>query len=173
MSKQKARSNVGPMRVETPADQAVLIMERELDAPRELVWSALTDPTQVAKWYGGHGFENPVCEMDVRPGGRWRHVMRTPDGQEFAMELEFLEVVPPERLVWQNVGHDAPGAVGPHNNHMTVTLEALDGGARTRWHLVTRFKSLADRQAAGAIGFAAVLEEGTEKFADVLRELAR
>jgi uncharacterized protein YndB with AHSA1/START domain len=164
---------MGPMRVETPADQAVLIMERELDAPRELVWSALTDPAQVVKWYGGHGFENPVCEMDVRPGGRWRHVMRTPDGQEFAMELEFLEVVPPERLVWQNVGHDAPGAVGPHNNHMTVTLEPLDGGARTRWHLVTRFKSLADRQAAGAIGFTAVLEQGTEKFADVLRELAR
>ncbi len=163
---------MGPMRVEAPADAAVLVMERELDAPRELVWSALTDPVQVAKWYGGHGFENPVCEMDVRPGGRWRHVMRTPDGHEFAMELEFVEVVPPERLVWQNVGYDAPDAAGPQNNQMTITLEAIDGGARTRWHLVARFKSMADRQAAGTIGFAAMLEEGTEKFADVLREVA-
>jgi uncharacterized protein YndB with AHSA1/START domain len=107
----------------------VLVLERVFDAPRELVWAALTDPDQVKHWYGGRGFENRVCEMDVRPGGRWRHVMRTPDGVDHALEFVFLEVKPPERLVWRTAG-PAAGAGGPHDNTMTVTL--TPAGERTR-----------------------------------------
>ncbi len=150
--------------------EAVIVMRRTFDAPRDVVWAALTDPKHVAKWYGGHGFENPVCEMDVRPGGRWRHVMRTPDGTEHAMEFVFVEVVKPEKLVWKNAGGKAASS-GPHDNLMTVTLEAA--GNQTRWMLVTRFNSFADRDAAQKIGFTSVLAEGTEKFDALVRQLSR
>jgi uncharacterized protein YndB with AHSA1/START domain len=125
------------MKVDLPkGGEPVLVMEREFSAPRDLVWAALTDPSQVKVWYGGHGFENPVCEMDVRPGGRWRHVMRTPDGAEYPAEYEFLEVVPPERPVWRTAGA-AAGRGGPHDNTMTVTLTAAGrnfGGGHERIH---------------------------------------
>lgn len=149
----------------------VLVMQRTFAAPRELVWAALTDPKHVARWYGGHGFENPVCEMDVRPGGRWRHVMRTPDGAEHALEYVFVEVVKPEKLVWQNADHGKSASAGPHDNVMTVTLEAA--GKETKWKLVTRFGSFADRDAAQKMGFASVLAEGTEKFNALVNELSR
>ncbi len=154
----------------TSTQEAVIVMRRTFDAPRDVVWAALTDPKHVAKWYGGHGFENPVCEMDVRPGGRWRHVMRTPDGTEHAMEFVFIEVVKPEKLVWKNAG-GKPTSGGPHGNMMTVTLEAA--GNQTKWMLVTRFNSFADRDAAQKIGFSSVLAEGTEKFDALVKQLSR
>jgi len=147
--------------------EPTIVMRKTLAAPRELVWAVLTDPRHVARWYGGHGFQNPVCEMDVRPGGRWRHVMRTPDGAEHPMEFVFVEVVPPERLVWRNA--DASPGPAYRDNVMTVTLE--EEGRRTRWKLVTRFRSVAERDAALGIGFTAVLGEGTEKVEAILREL--
>jgi uncharacterized protein YndB with AHSA1/START domain len=159
MSKTPSKSH--SMTIDTPATgEPVLVMERTFDAPPEVVWDALTDPKQVAVWYGGRGFENPVCEMDVRPGGRWHHVMRTPDGTEHALEFVFVEVVKPEKLVWRSADHGSTLG-GPHDNVMTVTLEAA--GRKTRWKLVVRFTSFANREAALGIGFAGVLAEGAEK----------
>jgi uncharacterized protein YndB with AHSA1/START domain len=152
------------------ADEAVIVMRRTFDAPRDVVWAALTDPKHVAKWYGGHGFENPVCEMDVRPGGRWRHVMRTPDGVDHEMEFVFVEVVRPERLVWRNADHGKRSENGYRDNIMTVTLE--EAGRQTRWKLVTRFTSIANRDLAVRIGFTTVLGEGTEKFNDLVKALS-
>ena len=152
-------------------EAAVIVMRRTFDAPRDVVWAAFTDPKHVAQWYGGHGFTNPVCEMDVRPGGRWRHVMRTPDGTEFPMEFVFLEVVKPERLVWTNADHGKGPGPGPHHNVMTVTLE--EAGRQTKWKLVTRFQSFADRELAQRIGFTTVLAEGTEKLNALLQTLSR
>jgi len=74
-------------------------MVHMLDAPREVVWQAFTNPKLAARWYDGRGFANPVCEMDVRPGGHWHHVMRTPDGGEHPLHFIFVEVLKPERLV--------------------------------------------------------------------------
>lgn len=153
------------------AEEAVIIMRRTFDAPREIVWTALTDPKHVAQWYGGHGFENPVCDMDVRPGGRWHHVMRTPDGRELSMEFVFVEVVKPERLAWRNADSPDTHRPGPHNNLMTVTLEEV--GRQTRWKLVARFSSFEEREQAYRIGFTRVLAEGTEKFNELAKTLAR
>jgi uncharacterized protein YndB with AHSA1/START domain len=58
-----------------------------------------TDPHHVAQWWGPHGFTNPVCEMDVRPGGALRIVMRAPDGTDYPMTETFREIAAPERLV--------------------------------------------------------------------------
>jgi uncharacterized protein YndB with AHSA1/START domain len=156
------------MNVASPADEAVIIMTRTFDAPREVVWTAFTTPKHVAKWYGGHGFGNPVCEMDVRPGGLWRHVMRTPDGSEYKMEFVFVEVAKPERLVWKNArdGKPPPGQLNVLN---TVTLE--EAGAKTEWKLVARFDSLADRDIAVKNGFASVITQGSEKLNDIVKTL--
>ncbi len=151
-------------------EEPILVMTRTFDASRDLVWSAFTDPKHVSRWFGGKGFETTLCEMDVRPGGIWKHVMRMPNGAELVMEVVFLEVKKPERLVWQHVDH-GKRPHSPHpTSHMTVTLEAVST-KKTKWTLVTRFDSLEERDAAQRIGFAAVIEEGTEKLADLLRTL--
>jgi len=77
-----------------------LVLTRIFDAPREIVFRAWTDPKHLAEWFGPHGFTNPVCEVDLRPGGEWRHVMRGPDGNDYPMTAIFQEVVRPERLVF-------------------------------------------------------------------------
>jgi uncharacterized protein YndB with AHSA1/START domain len=150
--------------------EPVIIMSRLLDAPRDKVWEALTRPEHVANWFGGHGFTNPVCEMDVRPGGEWRHVMRPPDGTEYPIHYIFLEVVKPERLVWEHAdhGHLKPGD-GPPTSRITVTLEAR--GSRTLWTMVAAFDSLASRDIAQNMGFAGTLAQGLERLLTVARSL--
>lgn len=147
-------------------NEPVLVLQRTFDAPRDLVWDAFTDPKQVAVWYGGHGFENPVCVMDVRPGGRWHHVMRTPDGVEHTLEFVFVEVVRPEKLVWRSADHGSTLG-GPHDNVMTVTLKAA--GQKTEWKLVVRFTSIAHRDAALRMGFTAMIAEGAEKLNELVK----
>ena len=150
------------------ATEAVIVMSRVLDAPRNVVWAAFTDPKHVVNWFGGHGFSNPVCEMDVRPGGLWRHVMRTPDGAEYAMTYVFVEVVKPEKISWRKVDHGAQpdGFPSPLN---TVTFE--DHGNKTKWQLVARFDSIAERDRATQIGFAETIAEGTERLNEVAKTL--
>ena len=150
--------------------EATVVMSGIFNAPREIVWTAFTEPKHVVHWYGGHGFSNPVCEMDVRPGGTWHHVMRTPDGSEHTLDFVYVEVKKPEKLVWQNkdYGKRLPGK--PPNRHMTVTLDEL--GNRTKWTLVARFDSFADRDLSVQMGFARMIEQGSEKLDDLVKGLA-
>ena len=89
--------------VEDTSDREILIT-RVFDAPRDLVWEAWTDPQQVVKWWGPTGFTTTIHEMDVRPGGVWRHTMRGPDGTEYPNRSVFTEVVKPERIVCTHGG---------------------------------------------------------------------
>ena len=77
-----------------------LVITRDLNAPRELVWKAWTDAKRLAQWWGPKGFTNPVCEVDVRPGGAMLIHMRAPDGRVYPMKAAFEEIVEPERLVF-------------------------------------------------------------------------
>ncbi|HEY1526039.1 MAG TPA: SRPBCC domain-containing protein [Candidatus Angelobacter sp.] len=86
-----------------------LTVTRILDAPPETVYNAWTDPTQMARWWGPKNFTNPVCELDVRPGGAWRIVMRAPDGMEYICAGVYSEVVKAERLVFSNNAFDREG----------------------------------------------------------------
>jgi uncharacterized protein YndB with AHSA1/START domain len=133
-----------------PAGEATIIMSRLYDAPRSLVWSAMTEAEHVSKWWGGPGFTNPVCEMDVRPGGLWRQVMRFPDGHELHLNFIFIAVERPTRLVWQHTDHGTRKG-GPPTCITTVTLKAE--GPKTRWTMVAQFNSLAERDGAVAMGF--------------------
>lgn len=125
----------------TPKQYAPGDAEREItltrvyDAPRVLVFKAWTDPKQLARWWGPKMFTNPVCEVDARPGGELRIVMRAPDGNDYPMRGVFREVVAPERLVFTNIAvdnHDQPIIDG-----LTTVLFAEEGG-KTRITIHTR-----------------------------------
>ena len=107
-----------------PADNdRVLVITRVLNAPRALVWRAFSDPAHLSRWWGPHGFTNPVCELDFRVGGRWHNVMRTPEGVEYPIDVIFIEIVEPERIVYRNapgrgrsLGRQPAALVRPHHH---------------------------------------------------------
>jgi len=101
-----------------------IVFTRTLDAPRAMVFSAWTDPDQIALWWGPNGFTNTIHEMDVRPGGTWRFIMHGPDGVDYPNKIEYSEVVKPKRLVYTH-GDDGEGASEPF--HVTVTFDEEDG----------------------------------------------
>jgi len=125
-----------------------LVMERIFDAPRELVWKVMIDPERVTRWWGPHGYTTTVVEMDVRPGGRWRWINHTTGGEDVPFKGEYLEVVPPERIVRTEIldvpGFDDRAAID------TMTFEAL--GNRTKLVARTRFPSIDDLEGALATG---------------------
>jgi uncharacterized protein YndB with AHSA1/START domain len=112
-----------------------LVLTRVFDAPRDLVFRAWTEPTRMAQWWGPRGFTNPVCELDVRPGGVWRIVMRGPGGIEVCATGEYREVVAPERLVFTNNAMDMAGNLLLEG---LTTVTFADDGGKTRMTLKTR-----------------------------------
>jgi uncharacterized protein YndB with AHSA1/START domain len=80
-----------------------LMLERVVDVPREMVWRAWTTPEQVKKWFTPDPWRTVECSIDLRPGGAFRFVMRSPEGKDFPNTGCFLEIVENERLVWTNV----------------------------------------------------------------------
>ena len=118
-----------------------LVIERIFDAPREQVWQAWTDPELFMRWWGPSTFTSPTCRMDVRPGGRYVWSMRDPDGNDYYSAGTFLEVVPPERLVYTDSFADKdgniipPGAYGMSDafpTELTVTVTLEDLGKQTK-----------------------------------------
>jgi uncharacterized protein YndB with AHSA1/START domain len=106
-----------------------VIVTRLLAAPRELVFEAWTDAKRLARWWGPEVFTNPVCEVDARPGGTMRIVMRGPDGTDYPMSATFHEVVTPERLVFLAIAEDDRGNA-LLEALTTVTFEEIDGKTR-------------------------------------------
>ncbi len=150
-----------------PAGEPTIIITRVYDAPRDQVWLAMTQAEHVRQWWGGAGCSSPVCEMDVRPGGLWNHLMRFADGRELHLHFVFLEVEKPARLVWQNADRDK--VKEGLNVRFTSTLEDL--GERTRCILVAHFDSVADRDAAVGFGFTGPIERSHDRLAEYLKTL--
>ena len=107
----------------TTADREMVI-SRLINAPRELVWEAWTNPEHVKHWWGPNGFTNTIHEMSVKPGGVWRFMMHGPDGTDFPNKIVFNEVVKPVRLVYT---HGSEDENDPNVFHTTVTFEDRDG----------------------------------------------
>jgi uncharacterized protein YndB with AHSA1/START domain len=123
-----------------------LVITREVDAPRALVWKAWSDPELFARWWGPKGFTSPGNRTDFRPGGDYLWVMRSPEGQDFYSTGVFREISPPERLVYTDSFADERGNVVsaahygmdpnfPLETVVTVTLDDL-GSGRTRLTVV-------------------------------------
>jgi uncharacterized protein YndB with AHSA1/START domain len=103
-----------------------IVINRVFDAPRDLVFDAWTNPKHVSQWWGPNGFTTTIQEMDVRPGGVWRLVMRGPDGADYKNKMVFIEVAKPERLVYK---HTPEGA--RESETFEVTINFIARGAKT------------------------------------------
>ena len=138
-----------------------LTLTRVLDAPREVVWEAWTDPQQLAQWWGPHGFTAPSVELDVRPGGQLRIDMQGPDGTIYPAVGEFNEVAEHERLVLTTRAVDGDGQT-LIEARSTVTLE--DDGGKTKLTVEVEVVHVAP----GAEEAAAGAEEGWNQTLDRL-----
>ena len=143
----------------TPADPEI-VSTRLLDAPRAVVFGAFRDPALLAGWWGPKGFTNTFQEFDFRPGGAWRFVMHAPDGTDYPIEKEFVEIVPPERI---SVQHLQEG----HTFRMTMTFADEAGKTRLAWSM--RFESAEDAAKARS----AVVEANEQNFDRLEARLAR
>jgi uncharacterized protein YndB with AHSA1/START domain len=121
-----------------PPSDRELVLTRLVNAPRERVFAAFTDPRQLPQWWGPDGFTTVTREIDVRPGGLWRFVMHGPDGTDYDNRIRYREIVAPERLVY---AHDSDVENDPNGFEVTVTFEAE--GDRTRVTMRSLFASAA------------------------------
>lgn len=116
------------------ANEKELTLTRIINAPRALVFRAFTDPKHVAQWWGPRGFTNPVCELDLRPGGAILIHMRSPDGIIYPMTGVYHEIVRPERLIFTSAALDEKGhplfevlntiTFAEHGGKTTLTMHA-------------------------------------------------
>ena len=107
-----------------------LVATRLLDAPRDLVWRAWSEPEHLARWWGPDGFRNTFQELDFRPGGRWRFVMHGPDGTDYRNESVFVEIAPTHLIV---LDHSAP--------RFRLAFHFADEGGGTRVTMAQRFET--------------------------------
>jgi uncharacterized protein YndB with AHSA1/START domain len=119
-----------------------IVISRVFDAPCEVVWDAWTDPKQVVQWWGPRGFSTTIHEMDVRPGGTWRHTMHGPDGTNYPNKSVFLEVRKHERIVYSNAG----GKEGGRGTNFTATWTFEADGDQTRVTIRMVFDSAQERE---------------------------
>jgi len=101
------------------------VLEREFDAPRDVVWRAWTDAEQLKRWFGPKGFGMPTCVMDLRPGGSFHYGLRSPEGMELWGKWVFREVIAPEKLVSIQSFADAQGNVATHPMNPSWPREIL------------------------------------------------
>jgi uncharacterized protein YndB with AHSA1/START domain len=129
------------------SDRAIVIT-RIFNAPRELVFKAWTEPTQVAQWWGPRGFTTKVTQLDLRPGGHWHYVMIAPNGKEYPAKGVFREVVPFERIVTTDEFDEGFDKVIKADLPQGVMLTALfeDLGSKTKLTLHILHESIEDRR---------------------------
>jgi uncharacterized protein YndB with AHSA1/START domain len=127
--------------IDLATDPKSIMATRIFDAPRELVFSAWTDPKHLAQWWGPNGFSTTTHSFDMRVGGVWRFVMHGPDGRDYENRITYDEILQPERIRHRHGGGED---VEPVQFRTTVTFERLSGN-RTRLTLHAVFPSAAER----------------------------
>lgn len=142
-----------------------ILMTRDFDAPRALVFKAYTDPTLVSQWWGPKGVTTSVDQMDVKPGGIWRYIQRDPDGSEYGFHGVYHQITAPERLVYTFEFEGTPG----HVLLETIIFEDHNGKTKLIDSLV--FQSVEDRDGMLQSGLEAGSEESWDRFDDLLKTL--
>jgi uncharacterized protein YndB with AHSA1/START domain len=156
-----AATSSGTATVTLPTDEQILIT-REFDAPKHLVYEAFTTPELVRRWWSANRGEVTVAEIDLRVGGTWRYVMVTQEGFEVAFHGEYREIVPNERIVSTEVFEGMPDAEAVN----TLTLTEVDG--RTTLTILVEHASKEHRDAHIESG----MEAGLQDAMDLLEEVA-
>ena len=137
---------------------------RDFNAPKDLVYRALTEPDLIQQWWTAKRGEPKVFEVDLRVGGTWRYLMVTPDGHEVGFHGTFQEIVPNERLVYTEI-FEMPGLTDDDATVNTVTLEERDG--RTTMTSLTECHTAEARSMIIETG----MEGGMQDAYDLLEEL--
>ena len=149
-----------------PGKQEIIIT-RDFDAPRELVFQAFTDPHLIIEWWGPRHLSTEVDKIDVRPGGQWRWINRDAQGNVFAFHGVYHEVLAPERIIdtFEFEGLPETG----HVSLETLTLEELLGG-RTRLTSHSVFQTVADRDGMLQSEMEAGVRESYDRLAELLKK---
>jgi len=151
--------------VKLPTDEQILIT-REFDAPKHLVYQAFTTPELVSRWWTAKRGEMTTCEIDLRVGGKWRYVMQTPDGMEVGFHGEYREIVPDERVVSTEIFEGMPEGVPEEASVNTATFTEEDG--RTTLEILVQHSSKQFRDMHVKSG----MEDGLQDALDLVEELA-
>ena len=157
----------GTATVTLPTDDQILIT-REFDAPRHLVYRAFTTPELVARWWHAKRGEVTRCEIDLRVGGRWRYVMVANDGTEVGFHGEYREIVPNERIVSTETYEGLPEGVPEEDGTTVNTTTFTEADGRTTLTILVQAPSKESRDAIIASG----MEDGLQDALDLLEEVA-
>jgi uncharacterized protein YndB with AHSA1/START domain len=155
--------NTGTLKVTLAGDREVL-MTRVFDAPRRLVFDAVTRPELFKRWFGPRGWSVVVCEIDLRVGGAWRTVLRGPDGQTMGMSGVYREIVAPDRIVSTESFDDFPG-------ESLNTLSFAESGGKTTFTCRVQYPSKEVRDAVIQSGMEHGAAETYDKLAELLTNL--
>jgi len=162
-----SHANSETFHVTTPSDQEIRLT-RLFNAPRQLVFDAMTQPEHVRQWWGrlGEGYSVPVCEIDLRVGGRWRFVNRHPKG-DAVFYGEYREITPPSGLVFTEIFADYPDSVS------VVTTEYTEEDGKTRLTATVRYPSREVRDMVIASGMSRGAAISYDRLEELLATLPR
>ncbi len=160
-------ANSDTFTVTTPSEREIR-MTRLFNAPRHLVWEAMSKPEHIKRWWGclGEGYSVPVCEVDLRPGGKWRFVNRHSKG-EAEFYGEYREIVPPERVVFTEIFAPFPDAGS------LVTAVLTEENDKTRLTVTAQYPSLEVRDMVIGTGMAKGAAASYDRLEEVAAELQR
>ena len=157
----------GTAKVTLPSDEQILVT-REFDAPRHLVYKAWTTPELVKRWWSGGRGEVTVCDIDLRVGGTWRYVILAHGEFEVAFHGEYLKIVPDERIVNTEV-YEMPGTPPlPAEDEPGNTVTFTESDGRTKLELLVQTSSKELRDMIVGSGMEAGMQDGM----DLLEQLA-
>jgi uncharacterized protein YndB with AHSA1/START domain len=163
-----AATSSGSAKLTLPTDEQILIT-REFDASRRLVFKAFTTPELVKRWWHAKRGEMTVAEIDLRPSGHWRYVMNTDDGFEVGFHGEYLEVVANERIVSTEVNEGLPEGVSEEMAATINTATLTEDDGRTTLTILIQATREESRDAIIASG----MESGLQDALDLLEDAAR
>ena len=162
-----AAMSSGTANLTLPTDEQILIT-RDFDAPKDLVYKAWTTPELVKRWWHAKRGEATIAEIDLRVGGKWRYVMITDDGTEVGFHGEYREIVPNERIVSTEVYEGLPEGVPEEEGATVNTVTFTEENGRTRLTILVQAANKVSRDAIIDSG----MEAGLQDALDLLEEIA-
>jgi uncharacterized protein YndB with AHSA1/START domain len=156
------------MTISTPSDREILVTRR-FNAPRALVWKAWTQPAYLARWWGPQGWTLPVCNVDLRPGGKWQYCMAGPQGEESCGLAIYHEIVEPERLVYTDYFADAQGNPVPNMPESRVTIHLTENDGMTLLNSTMLYPAKEDRDRIIQMGMQEGMTESLNRLDEVLQ----
>jgi len=147
-----------------PSDQELLIT-RTFDAPRDLVWQMWAAAEHLKHWWGPDGWTLPVCEVDFRPGGTWFYCMQGPDGMRSCGKANYLEINPPERIVYEDYFVDGDGSPIEGMPVAHSILDFVEANGKTTVINKVRYPTKADRDKVIEMGMEVGIDQTLNRLA--------